>query len=74
MLGFSDLNFARVRATERYLAHSCDEVFVVADISRACTNPSIQDVMRRCRDDQPRRVILSKSEVLKATFKRKGAY
>ncbi|KGO42065.1 hypothetical protein PEX1_069780 [Penicillium expansum] len=62
--GFSDLNFARVRATERYLAHSCDEVFVVADISRACTNPSIQDVMRRCRDDQPRRVILSKSEVI----------
>ncbi|KAJ5950769.1 uncharacterized protein N7479_009182 [Penicillium vulpinum] len=62
--GFSDLNFARVRATERYLAHSCDEVFVVADIARASTNPSIQDVMRRCRPSQPRRVILSKSEVI----------
>ncbi|CAI7614861.1 unnamed protein product [Penicillium glandicola] len=63
-LGLSDLNFARVRATERYLAHSCDEVFIVADIARACTNPSVQDVIRRCRDDQPRRIILSKSEAI----------
>ncbi|KAI3192488.1 hypothetical protein CBS147311_9154 [Penicillium roqueforti] len=60
--GFSDLNFARVRATERYLSHSCDEVFVVMDISRACTNASVQDIMRRCRDDQPRRIICTKSE------------
>jgi hypothetical protein len=61
--GFSDLNFARVRATERYLSHSCDEVFVVVDIARACTNASILDIMRRCRDDQPRRIICTKSEV-----------
>ncbi|KAJ5547669.1 hypothetical protein N7513_004903 [Penicillium frequentans] len=60
--GFSDLNFARVRATERYLSHSCDEVFVVVDIGRACTNPSIQDILRRCKDGQPRRIICTKSE------------
>ncbi|KAJ5827497.1 hypothetical protein N7447_004260 [Penicillium robsamsonii] len=62
--GLSDLNFARIRATERYLVHNCDEIFVVADIGRARTNPSIPDVIRRCRDDQPRHVILSKSEVI----------
>ncbi|KAJ5650938.1 uncharacterized protein N7484_004661 [Penicillium longicatenatum] len=62
--GFSDLNFARVQATERYLSHGCDEVFVVVDIDRACTNPSIQDIMRRCRDDQPRRIICTKSEAI----------
>ncbi|KAJ5494558.1 hypothetical protein N7463_010645 [Penicillium fimorum] len=62
--GLSDLNFARVRATERYLVHNCDEIFVVADIGRACTNASIQDVIRRCRENQPRHVILSKSEVI----------
>ncbi|KAJ6125737.1 hypothetical protein N7523_003357 [Penicillium sp. IBT 18751x] len=60
--GFSDLNFARVRATERYLSHSCDEVFVVADIARACTNASVQDILRRCKPDQPKRIICTKSE------------
>ncbi|KAH8690053.1 hypothetical protein BGW36DRAFT_364783 [Talaromyces proteolyticus] len=62
--GLSDLNFARVRATERYLAHSCDEVFVVVDIARVCTDLSIQDIMRRCRNGQPRRIICTKSEAI----------
>ncbi|KAJ5212368.1 uncharacterized protein N7498_004014 [Penicillium cinerascens] len=62
--GFSDLNFARIRATERYLSHSCDEVFVVADIARACTNASVRDILRRCKPNQPKRIICTKSEVL----------
>lgn len=58
------MNFARVRATERYLSHSCDEVFVVADIARACTNASVQEILRRCKPNQPKRIICTKSEVL----------
>ncbi|CAI7666524.1 unnamed protein product [Penicillium discolor] len=60
--GLRDLNFARVRATERYLAHQCDEVFIVANISRAGTDESVGDIMRRCRRDQPRRIICTNSE------------
>ncbi|CAI7660451.1 unnamed protein product [Penicillium crustosum] len=60
--GLRDLNFARVRATERYLAHQCDEVFIVANISRAGTDESVGDIMRRCRQDQPRRIICTNSE------------
>ncbi|KAJ5567903.1 hypothetical protein N7450_010389 [Penicillium hetheringtonii] len=60
--GFSDLNYARVRATDRYLSHSCDEVFVVADIARACTNESVENILGRCKPDQPKRIICTKSE------------
>ncbi|KAJ5421592.1 hypothetical protein N7491_010037 [Penicillium cf. griseofulvum] len=60
--GLRDLNFARVRATERYLAHQCDEVFIVANISRAGTDESVGDIMRRCRQNQPRRIICTNSE------------
>ncbi|OQE20840.1 hypothetical protein PENFLA_c015G08880 [Penicillium flavigenum] len=60
--GLRDLNFARVRATERYLAHQCDEVFIVANISRARTDESVGDIMRRCRQSQPRRIICTNSE------------
>ncbi|KAJ5295831.1 hypothetical protein N7508_010652 [Penicillium antarcticum] len=60
--GLRDLNFARVRATERYLAHQCDEVFIVANISRAGTDESVGDIIRRCRQNQPRRIICTNSE------------
>ncbi|KAL5001750.1 hypothetical protein BDV10DRAFT_182315 [Aspergillus recurvatus] len=54
--GFRDLNYARVRATERYLRHSCDEVFVVSTITRCTTDQSIGDIIRRCVQDQPKRI------------------
>ncbi|KAI9933211.1 hypothetical protein MW887_007683 [Aspergillus wentii] len=60
--GFRDLNFARVRATERYLKHSCDEVFLVTTISRCITDQSIQETKRRCHKDQPFRIVCTRSE------------
>ncbi|KAJ5731564.1 uncharacterized protein N7483_006072 [Penicillium malachiteum] len=46
--GFRDMNFARVRATERYLFHQCDGVFNVSDISRCVTDQSITEIRSRC--------------------------
>ncbi|GJP96980.1 hypothetical protein AlacWU_09879 [Aspergillus niger] len=60
--GFRDLNYARVRATERYLRHSCDEVFIVTTIMRCTTDQSIGDIIRRCARDQPIRIVCTRSE------------
>ncbi|PYH87881.1 hypothetical protein BO71DRAFT_424076 [Aspergillus ellipticus CBS 707.79] len=60
--GFRDLNFARVRATERYLRHSCHEVFVVSTIHRCTTDKSIGDIIGRCARDQPVRMVCTCSE------------
>ncbi|KAL4941621.1 hypothetical protein BDV06DRAFT_194026 [Aspergillus oleicola] len=60
--GFRDLNYARERATERYLRNTCDEVFVVSPISRCRTDPSIQEIMDRVPRDQPRRIVCTMSE------------
>ncbi|RAK74660.1 uncharacterized protein BO72DRAFT_488077 [Aspergillus fijiensis CBS 313.89] len=60
--GFRDLNYARVRATERYLRHSCDEVFVVSSILRCTTDQSIGDIIQRCARDQPIRIVCTRSE------------
>ncbi|OQD91133.1 hypothetical protein PENANT_c001G02645 [Penicillium antarcticum] len=51
--GLRDLNFARVRATERYLAHQCDEVFIVANISRAGTDESDVSPEEASREQGP---------------------
>ncbi|KAJ5610470.1 hypothetical protein N7510_007189 [Penicillium lagena] len=48
MPGFGDLNYARVRATEKYLLHNCSEVFIVTDIARCCSDQSIDDIQTRC--------------------------
>ena len=40
--GLQDVNLAKVRATERYL-FKCDQVFVVARISRAISNQSLKN-------------------------------
>ncbi|KAJ5711184.1 hypothetical protein N7488_005340 [Penicillium malachiteum] len=64
--GFRDMNFARVRATERYLKHNCDEVFIVADISRVHTGDSVHNILKRCKDDQPRRIVCTRSEDVSA--------
>ncbi|PYH72821.1 uncharacterized protein BO88DRAFT_358796 [Aspergillus vadensis CBS 113365] len=60
--GFRDLNYARVRATERYLRHSCDEVFIVSNIMRCTTDQSIGDIIRRCARGQPIRIVCTRSE------------
>ncbi|KAL4772902.1 hypothetical protein BDW60DRAFT_186096 [Aspergillus nidulans var. acristatus] len=62
--GFRDLNYARIRATERYLRHSCDEVFIVSTISRCTTDQSIGDTIRRYVRDQnePIQIVCTRSE------------
>ncbi|KAL4891702.1 hypothetical protein BDV59DRAFT_181582 [Aspergillus ambiguus] len=60
--GLRDFNYARVRATEKYLSHSCDEVFIVTNISRCVSDQSIQDIMNRCRKGQPRLIICTRSD------------
>ncbi|KAJ5613921.1 hypothetical protein N7528_007575 [Penicillium herquei] len=66
MPGFRDMNFARERATERYLKHKCDEVFIVADISRVKTGDSVHKITKRCKADQPRRIVCTRSEDVSA--------
>ena len=41
MLGLQDTNLARVKATQMYLM-KCDNVFIVAHISRAITDQSLK--------------------------------
>ncbi|KAF5862014.1 hypothetical protein ETB97_012252 [Aspergillus alliaceus] len=65
--GFRDLNFARIRATERYLRHSCDEVFVVTTISRCISDQSIEEIKRRCTNGQPLRIVCTRSEEVNAS-------
>ncbi|KAL4991483.1 hypothetical protein BDW68DRAFT_142463 [Aspergillus falconensis] len=60
--GFRDLNYARVRATERYLRHVCDEAFVVSDIGRCRTDPSIEETLEKRIRGQPIRIVCTMSE------------
>ncbi|PYH84639.1 hypothetical protein BO82DRAFT_304125 [Aspergillus uvarum CBS 121591] len=60
--GFRDLNYARVRATERYLRHNCDEVFIVSSILRCTTDQSIGEIIQLCARDQPIRIVCTRSE------------
>ncbi|OJJ42340.1 hypothetical protein ASPZODRAFT_125698 [Penicilliopsis zonata CBS 506.65] len=64
--GFRDLNYARVRATERYLKHTCNEVFIVTQIARCLTDPSIPEIKKRCDPDQPLRIVCTRSEEVNA--------
>ncbi|KAL2828351.1 hypothetical protein BJY01DRAFT_228475 [Aspergillus pseudoustus] len=64
--GFRDLNYARVRATEKYLRHSCNEVFIVSTIFRCTSDRSIKDIIRRCPPNQPIRIICTRSEDVNA--------
>jgi hypothetical protein len=58
-----DLNFARSRATERYL-RNCHEIFAVTTMARAATDKGIQDIVRRNNLHRPLRIICTKSEEL----------
>ncbi|KAJ5772392.1 hypothetical protein N7520_002921 [Penicillium odoratum] len=61
--GFRDLNYARVRATDKYLSHNCDEVFIVSSIGRCCSDLSIPDIMRRC-ENKPRHIVCTRSDAI----------
>ncbi|KAL4778791.1 hypothetical protein BJX76DRAFT_352331 [Aspergillus varians] len=72
--GFRDLNYARVRATERYLRHSCDELVIVSMITRAITDQSIADIIRhRCRPRQPIQIAFTRSEDVDPVETARGA-
>ncbi|KAJ5560360.1 hypothetical protein N7513_002759 [Penicillium frequentans] len=61
--GFRDMNYARVRATEKYLSRNCDEVFIVSNIARCLSDQSIPDIMRRCRT-KPWHIVCTKSDAI----------
>ncbi len=71
IVGFHDSNNARVKAAEDYM-YSCDEIFVVADISRVDTNKNVEDILKKSlgrnltggRPSQGVALVCTRSEVL----------
>ncbi|KAJ5657468.1 uncharacterized protein N7484_001117 [Penicillium longicatenatum] len=59
--GFGDMNYARVRATDKYLSHNCDEVFLVSNIARCLSDESLLGIMRRCKN-KPQHIAISPEE------------
>ena len=45
--GFHDSNNARVKAAEDYM-YQCEEIFVVADITRVGTNKNVDETLEKC--------------------------
>jgi hypothetical protein len=43
--GFHDINEARVEAAHRYLSR-VDSIFIISNISRAVSDPTIQQILR----------------------------
>ncbi|KAF7719665.1 Dynamin family protein [Penicillium ucsense] len=60
--GLRDTNHARVRATEKYLAAKCDEVFIVANISRSVSNESIYEIMNKCGKMKRIRIVCTRAD------------
>lgn len=69
--GFHDSNNARVKAAEDYM-YQCEEIFVVADITRVGTNKSVEKILekslgRNLKDGRPSQgiaLVCTKSEDL----------
>lgn len=61
--GLRDMNYARVRITERYLASTCDEVFIVAGILRCVSNQSIFDTIKKIGESKRIRVVCTRADV-----------
>ncbi|KAF2801711.1 uncharacterized protein BDZ99DRAFT_528183 [Mytilinidion resinicola] len=59
--GLRDLNYARVRATDRYM-RDCHEIFAVARIDRVTTDVGLRDIVNRCGDQRPLRIVCTRSE------------
>lgn len=62
------MNYARVRATEKYLRNICDEVFIVSEINRCRSDPSIEEIWHKCIRNQPMRIVCTKSETVCLEF------
>jgi hypothetical protein len=70
-VGFHDSNNARVKAAEDYM-YDCDEIFVVADITRVGTNKNVEVILQKSlgrnlkngRPSQGISLVCTKSEVL----------
>ncbi len=58
------MNYARVRATERYLASTCDEVFIVTGILRCVSSQSIFDTIKKVGKRKRIRVVCTRAEVV----------
>ena len=69
--GFHDSNNARVKAAEEYM-YGCDEIFVVADITRVGTNKNVEMILQKSlgsnlkngRPSQGIALVCTKSEVV----------
>ncbi|OOQ84220.1 hypothetical protein PEBR_33708 [Penicillium brasilianum] len=70
--GLRDMNYARVRATERYLANTCDEVFIVLGISRCVSNQSIYDIVNKCGASKRIRIVCTRAEETSAEESARG--
>lgn len=66
------MNYARVRATEKYLASTCDEVFIVAGISRCVSNQSIYDTIKKCGERKRIRIVCTRADVVLPYFGETG--
>ncbi|KAF2496947.1 hypothetical protein BU16DRAFT_616988 [Lophium mytilinum] len=63
--GLRDLNYARVRATDRYM-RDCHEIFAVARIDRVTTDVGLRDIVNRCGGQRPLRIVCTRSEDINA--------
>lgn len=72
MTGLRDTNHARVRATERYLASTCDEVFIVAGILRCVANESIYDTIKKCGTTKRIRIVCTRADVFRSYLRNLG--
>jgi hypothetical protein len=71
VVGFHDSNNARVKAAEEYM-YGCDEIFVVADITRVGTNKNVEMILQKSlgsnlkngRPSQGIALVCTKSEVV----------
>jgi hypothetical protein len=72
MIGLRDTNYARVRATERYLASTCDEVFIVAGILRCVSNESIYETIKKCGTTKRIRIVCTRADVFHSYLGKTG--
>ncbi|KAI2794480.1 hypothetical protein POX_a01079 [Penicillium oxalicum] len=70
--GLRDINHARVRATEKYLARTCDEVFIVSGIARCVSNESIYDIIRKCGNGKHIRIVCTRADEISPEEEARG--
>ncbi|KAF2263942.1 hypothetical protein CC78DRAFT_581063 [Lojkania enalia] len=60
-----ELNFARARATERYL-RNCHEIFAVTTMEKALNDKAVVDIIKRNRQHRPLRIVCTKADIVNA--------